>query len=61
MTGWIRTADSQPEYYRNVLITLKDGSILDNWHRVSDGEKDYYCSPNTDAIIMADDVVKYML
>ena len=58
--NWILTEDREPDYYKNVTIFIEDGSVLSEWHRLSDGEKTYYGSLNTDAIIPANEVIKWI-
>ena len=58
--NWIETKDEKPDYYKNVTIITDDGSILMDWHRLSNWGLEYYGSLNTDAIIPANEVIKWI-
>ena len=55
--GWFCTRRSPPPYYVPVDLWVwhwmygKD--IVEDWYRVSDGEKDYYCNQRDNDIITA--------
>lgn len=60
-SDWIYTKYEKPDYYRNVTIFCDDGSVLSEWHRLSDGENEYYGSLNTDSIIPSNEVIKWKI
>ena len=48
--GWFCAQRNPPPYY--VPVDLSVGQdILEDWYRVSDGEKDYYCNQRDDKVI----------
>jgi len=47
---WISITDEKPPYY--YPIDIYDGTdIMDDWNRVSTGERDYYCNNRTNDIV----------
>lgn len=46
----ILTYDDKPNYYHGVKIFV-NGTVYYDWHRLSDGEDEYYGSLNTNIII----------
>lgn len=47
---WIDVHVQKPDYYKNVMVIDK-GNIYHNFHRLSDGESEYYGSLETDKIL----------
>lgn len=58
--GWKRilTYDDKPNYYKPVKI-IADGKVHNDWHRLSDGDSEYYGSLNTNLIIDGDTVTHW--
>jgi len=58
---WIKILgnDDKPNYYKGVII-FADGKIHYDWHRLSDGDDEYYGSLNTDLIIDSSKVTHWM-
>jgi len=50
--------DDKPVYYKPVIIFAKN-KVCYKWHRVSNGEDEYYCSQDTDAIIPGEEVTHW--
>jgi len=46
---WISTLDELPPYYISVDIYV-NGDVHEDWHRVSNGEIDYFCNPRNNRI-----------
>jgi len=55
--GWTNILKELPRYYDNIHIMLTNGETLMNWHRLSNGEQEFYGSMETDRIIAEDEVV----
>ena len=55
----IETGDDLPPYYKNVILIANE-KIYYEWHRLSNGEKEFYGSLWTDLIIDAKDVTHWM-
>ena len=54
----ITTREDKPKYYKPVII-FANNKIHYDWHRLSDGEYEYYGSLNTDVIIPGEEVTHY--
>ena len=54
----ILTNDDKPVYYKPVIIFAKN-KIQYKWHRLSDGDNEYYGSLDTDIIIPGEDVTHW--
>lgn len=59
---WIKIVnrDDKPNYYKGVII-FADGKIYCDWHRLSDGDSEFYGSLKTDLIIDGDKVTHWIL
>ena len=45
---WISVNLNKPPYYTPVDVLDINMNVWEDWHRLSDGDKDYYCNPRTD-------------
>ena len=54
----IITNDDVPPYYKDVII-IANGKIHYQWHRLSNGEDEFYGSLLTDLIILGKDVTHW--
>lgn len=47
---WIDLNDEKPAYYASVDI-LTDSQILEDWHRLSDGDHEFYANLRNNSIV----------
>lgn len=55
----IITKEDKPEYFHGVIIFAK-GEVCYDWHRLSNGDSEYYGSLDTDRIIPSSEVTHWM-
>ncbi len=60
MSEWIDVKDIKPDYYKQVIIFTNRGKILYEWHRLNDGEYDFYANLNNGDLLGINEVTHWM-